>query len=106
MAQALGWSETPPDDLTAWAWRRPATTIVRSFRPEIVAAPGFRLKGDPSRQNAPGSIECSLDQLCTLQGLRTDYPFAGAAGKQLNLVGAILPPPWAAAILSPLLSST
>lgn len=105
MAEALNLGPEP-DDLTRWAWHRPATTIVRSFRPEIVAAPAYRTVGDPSRQNAPGSIECTPEQLCVLQGIRTDYPFQGSPSKKLSLIGAVLPPPWAAAILEPLISTT
>lgn len=102
MAEALDLGPRP-DDLTAWAWDRPATTVVRSFRPEVIAAPGYRTVGDPSRQNAPGSITVTPEQLCVLQGIRTDYPFQGAPSKRLSLIGAILPPPWAAAILAPLI---
>lgn len=102
MAEALDLGPEPDDD-TAWAWHRPATTVVRSFRPEVVAAPGYRTVGDPSRQNAPGSIVCTPEQLCVLQGIREDYPFAGSESKRLSLIGAVLPPPWAAAILEPLI---
>lgn len=105
MAEALDLGPEP-DDLTRWAWHRPATTIVRSFRPEIVAAPAYRTIGDPSRQNAPGSIECTPEQLCILQGIRPDYPFQGSDSKRLSLIGAILPPTWAAAILKPLITTT
>lgn len=106
MAEALGLTADDLEPLQRWALRRPATTIVRSFRPEIIAAPGYRTVGDPSRQNAPGSIEVTPEQMCVLQGLRTDYPFQGAESKRLSLIGAILPPPWAAAILRPLIDST
>ena len=102
MAEALDLGPEP-DDLTSWAWHRPATTVVRSFCPQVIAAPGYRQKGDPSRQNAPGSITVTPEQMCVLQGIRTDYPFQGSPSKIPNLIGAILPPPWAAAILSPLI---
>lgn len=105
MAEALELGPEP-DDLTRWAWHRPATTVVRSFRPEIIAAPGYRTVGDPSRQNAPGSIEVTPEQLCILQGIRPDYPFQGSESKRLSLIGAVLPPPWATAILRPLVTTT
>jgi len=117
MAAALGWgeaecvaanAEAPPaavnPDRSLWPLTRPSTTIVRSFRPDIAAAPGFRLPGDGPRQNTPGSIRLTPEQMCRVQGIRTDYPFtANGETKRLSLIGAILPPPWAAHILAPLL---
>lgn len=120
MAEALNWGASeciaanalapaPAIDpgRALWPLWRPATTIVRSFRPDIVATPGFRQSGDGPRQNQPGSIYVTPEQMCVLQGIRTDYPFvAPGATKRLSLIGAILPPPWAAAILEPLLDRT
>lgn len=100
MADGLGWHDPAPDDLTRWAWSRPATTVVRSFRPEVIAAPGYRLAGDGPRQNTPGSITVTPEQMCRLQDIRTDYPFRGSATKRRSLIGAILPPTWATAILA------
>lgn len=87
------------DQACLWPLNRPATTIVRSFRPDVIAAPGYRTIGDPSRQNMPGSVAVTHEEMCKLQGIRSDYPFQGNTGKKLSLTGAILPPPWAAAIL-------
>lgn len=90
------------DDLDAdqhWALARPATTVVRSFCPDVIAAPGYRLAGDGPRQNTPGSIRVTPEQMCVLQGVRPDYPFAGAKTKRLSLIGAFLPPAWGAAVL-------
>ena len=118
MAEALGWG---PDECRAanllapepahdpdralWPLHRPATTVVRSFRPDVIAAPGYRQAGDGPRQNTPGSIGVTDEQMCVLQGIRTDYPFtAKGANKRRSLIGAILPPPWAAAILGPLVA--
>lgn len=120
MAEALNWG---PDecrshnllapapahdpDRALWPLRRPSTTIVRSFRPDVVAAPGYRQAGDGPRQNTPGSIGITPEQMCTLQGIRTDYPFtASGQTKRLSLIGAVLPPPWAAAILGPLVDGS
>jgi DNA (cytosine-5)-methyltransferase 1 len=117
-ADALGWG---PDecreanllaplpahdaDRALWPLHRPATTVVRSFRPDVIAAPGYRQAGDGPRQNQPGSIGVTPEQMCALQGIRKDYPFtAKGATKRLSLIGAVLPPPWAAAILRPLLT--
>jgi DNA (cytosine-5)-methyltransferase 1 len=101
MASALDLGPRP-DDLTAWAWDRPATTVVRTFCPEVISAPGYRRKGDPPRQRTPGSITCTHEQMCILQGVRPDYPFAGGTSKRGSLIGAMLPPPWAVAILGTL----
>lgn len=116
MAEALGWGpeecrahnlnapEPAHDpDRALWPLHRPATTVVRSFRPDVIASPGYRQAGDGPRQNQPGSIGVTDEQMCVLQGIRTDYPFtANGANKRRSLIGAILPPPWAAAILGPL----
>lgn len=118
MADALNWDEdacrlhnlNAPEpahdpDKALWPLGRPATTVVRSFRPDVIAAPGYRQAGDGPRQNTPGSIGVTPEQMCILQGIRTDYPFSGSPTKQGSLIGAILPPPWAAAILAPLVDS-
>lgn len=116
MAEALGWGpeecreanlrapEPAHDpDRALWPLHRPATTVVRSFRPDVIASPGYRQAGDGPRQNQPGSIGVTPEQMATLQGIRPDYPFtAKGETKRLSLIGAILPPPWAAAILGPL----
>lgn len=105
MADALG---LDPDDLDAgqsWALERPATTVVRSFRPDVIAAPGWRGPGDGPRQNAPGSITVTTDQLRALQGVRGDFPVVASRTKTWSILGAFLPPPWAAAILRPLIEA-
>jgi DNA (cytosine-5)-methyltransferase 1 len=118
MAQALDWSaedciaankrageKAYDPTLAMWPLSRPATTVVRSFRPDVIAAPGYRTLGSASRQNAPGSVAVTPEEMCILQGIRTDYPFtAPSAGKKLSLIGAVLPPTWAAQILRPLIS--
>lgn len=118
MAQALGWG---PDECRAanlrapapahdadralWPLHRPATTVVRSFRPDVIASPGYRQAGDGPRQNQAGSIGVTPEEMCVLQGIRPDYPFtAKGETKRLSLIGAVLPPPWAAAILRPLIA--
>lgn len=100
MADALGWTASDLLPEERWALSRPATTVVRSFRPDVIAAPGWRVKGDAPRQDTPGSIQVTEEQMCILQSVRPDYPFQGPRTKRLSLIGAFLPPPWAAAILS------
>lgn len=100
MAEALGLQAADLEDGQEWALTRPATTVVRSFCPDVIAAPGYRLAGDGPRQNTPGSIKVTPEQMCVLQGVRPDYPFAGAKTKRLSLIGAFLPPAWGAAVLA------
>lgn len=81
-----------------WVFERPATTVVGQFRPDIIAAPGFRK--DVSRQNAAGSVRVSVQDVATLQGFRTDYPWQGPRTKQHEQVGNAVPPPLAAHVLA------
>lgn len=118
MAEALGWDaeDCRAHNLLApggaqdaekalWPLGRPATTVVRSFRPDVLAPPGYRGFGAPPRQRTPGAVAITADEMCVLQGIRTDYPFQGPETKRRSLIGAILPPPWGAAILAPLIAS-
>lgn len=81
-----------------WVFERPATTVVSQFRPDIIAAPGFRK--DVSRQNAAGSVRVTVQDVATLQGFRTDYPWQGPKTKQHEQVGNAVPPPLAAHVLA------
>lgn len=101
MAQAL------PDRLPAdhWGHRRPATTIVSSFRPDIVRGPGYRKAGDGPCQNAPGATPVSVSEAGVLQGFRADYPWQGTEAKQRQQIGNAVPPPLAAAVVRSLVGS-
>lgn len=81
-----------------WAAERPATTVVGSFKPEVIAAPGYRT--DISRQDAPGSVSVSVSEAGVLQSFRDDYPWQGSKGKQFEQVGNAIPPLLAAHVLS------
>ena len=81
-----------------WVFERPATTVVGQFRPDIIAAPGFRK--DVSRQNAAGSVCVTVQDAATLQGFRPDYPWQGPRTKQHEQVGNAVPPPLAAHVLA------
>lgn len=89
----------------AWAYGRPATTIVGSFSPDTVAAPGWRTAGDGPRQNAPGSIKITPQEALTLQSFRSDYPVQGSRTKQFEQIGNAVPPLLAAHVLSALTGS-
>lgn len=73
-----------------WCYNRPPTTIVGSFKPEIVAAPGYRTT--VSRQNAPGSVRVTVEEAGVLQSFPADYPWQGAKGKQFLQAGNAVPP--------------
>jgi DNA (cytosine-5)-methyltransferase 1 len=82
--------EGPAPELPEWAFNRPSTTIVGSFKPEIVAAPGYRTT--VSRQNAPNSVRVSVHEAGILQSFPADYPWQGAKGKQFLQCGNAVPP--------------
>ena len=91
-SQTAGWS------LPDWCFNRPSTTIVGSFKPEIVAAPGYRTT--VSRQNAPDSVRVTVHEAGVLQSFPADYPWQGAKGKQYLQAGNAVPPLLAAHALA------
>ena len=91
-----GEGEAP--DLPDWTFNRPSTTIVGSFKPEVVAAPGYRTT--ISRQNAPDSVRVTVHEAGVLQSFPADYPWQGAKGKQFLQAGNAVPPGLALPALS------
>lgn len=75
-----------------WVFNRPSTTIVGSFRPDIVAAPGYRKAGDGPRQNQPGSVQVTLEQAAALQSFPAGFRFEGSVNKRFLQVGNAVPP--------------
>ncbi len=83
-----------------WVFERPSTTVVGSFRPDVIAAPGYRI--DISRQNAPGSVRVDVWEAAVLQSFRADYPWQGSRTKRYEQVGNAVPPRLAAHVLAAL----
>lgn len=81
-----------------WVSERPATTIVGSFKPEIVAAPGYRTT--VSRQNAEGSVRVTPEEAAVLQSFPFDYQWRGSKTKVFQQIGNAVPPRLAEAVLS------
>lgn len=73
-----------------WCFNRPATTVVGSFRPDVIAAPGYRTT--VSRQNAPNSVRVTVAEAGVLQSFPADYPWQGTQGKQYLQCGNAVPP--------------
>lgn len=94
------WVPNPavPGD-TSWAFERPSPTIVGSFAPDVVAAPGYRKAGDGPRQTQPGSIRVTVQEAGVLQSFPEDYPWTGSKTKQYEQCGNAIPPFLAEAIL-------
>lgn len=82
-----------------WAYMRPSTTVVGTFRPEVIAGPGFRKAGDGPRQSAAGSVTTTVDERKALCGFPASHEFHGAKGKIDLQLGNCVPPPVASAVL-------
>jgi DNA (cytosine-5)-methyltransferase 1 len=95
----------PADTITGkgtayWAYDRPATTVVGSFRPDIISGPGYRTT--TSRQNAEGSVRVTVSEAGILQSFPADYPWQGSRSNQYEQVGNAVPPRLAAHVLASL----
>jgi DNA (cytosine-5)-methyltransferase 1 len=81
----------------SWTDRRPSPTVVGSFAPDVIAAPGYRRAGDPPRQRTPGSVRVTVAEAGVLQSFGRDHPWSGTKGRQHQQVGDAMPPLLAAA---------
>lgn len=86
-----------------WTHERPATTVVGSFRPDVIAAPGWRGPGDGPRQDADGSVRVTVAQAACLQSFPPWWPWSGSKTSRYRQVGNAVPPLLAAAVLAPVL---
>ena len=107
MAQALNWTpgdcfarnqQAPAparceygDSRFLWPMHRPSVTVVGSFAPEVMAAPGYRSTGDGPRQNAKGSVVTTLAERLTLQQMPQTWLVAGSKSKADLQVGNSCP---------------
>jgi DNA (cytosine-5)-methyltransferase 1 len=73
-----------------WTRERHATTVVGSFNPDVIAAPGYRTT--ISRQDAPDSVKVTIAEAAVLQSFRPDYPWQGSRTKQFEQIGNAVPP--------------
>lgn len=85
------------DDLPQWAHERPSTTIVGSFKPQVIAAPGYRTT--VSRQNAPNSVIVSPMEAGLLQDFPLHFQWVGSNTTKFRQIGNAIPVNLAKAIL-------
>jgi len=95
LQQALGWDVVDSEE---WWVHRPSTTIVGSFRPDIVAGPGVDLT--VPRQNRKGSVQITEQEGLILQTFDRNYPVQGSKTKRWQQIGNAVPPLLAAHVLS------
>lgn len=94
---------TPNGGDASWVDERPSPTIVGSFRPEIVAAPGWRKAGDGPRQSQSGSVAVTVTEAAVLQSFPRDFIWCGGKSKQYEQVGNAWPPLFAIAVIAALI---
>jgi DNA (cytosine-5)-methyltransferase 1 len=83
-----------------WVAERPATTVCGR---DQIARPGHRDRStNGESQFAVDSVRVSVVEAAILQGIRPDYPFQGTKTKQFELVGNLVCPPVAAAVVGAL----
>lgn len=102
LSAATGTAYCADDREKQWVFSRPSTTVVGSFRPDVIASPGYRTKSP--RQDAAGSVRVTVQQAGVLQGFSADYPWAGSRTKQYEQVGNAVPPLMAEKVVETLLS--
>jgi DNA (cytosine-5)-methyltransferase 1 len=94
-ADALGWAPDGSEFTT-----RPATTVVGSFGADVIAGPGYRTAGGPSRQNAPGSAKVTHEERLILQGFPKNWALRGFKTSIDRQLGNACPPPLLQAVIT------
>ena len=84
----------------AWAWDRPATTVVGSFGADVIAGPGYRTTGGASRQNAQGSVKVSHADRLILQAFPTNWKLKGSKTSIDRQLGNACPPALLQAVIT------
>lgn len=102
------WIPTPADptsevSIHGWVEQRPATTVVGTFAPDVMAAPGYRTT--VSRQKAPGSVRITVTEAGVLQGFPADWKWPEKKGKAYLAAGNAVCPPVQKAITESLIAS-
>lgn len=95
-----GKNATITDDIRRWVTERPATTIVGSFEPDIVAPPTYRQAGDGPRQNQPGAVKITEAEALVLQSFPPDWPLQGPKTARFLQIGNAVPPRLAMHVLA------
>jgi DNA (cytosine-5)-methyltransferase 1 len=88
----------PADALPEWCYERPATVVVGSFCPDVIAVPGYRTT--VSRQNAAGNVRLLIQDAGLLQSFPAEHPWQGSKGKKFLQAGNAVPPLMARAALT------
>ena len=78
---------------------RPATTVVASHSPHMLAAPGWRYDPAQHRQDADGSVRITPAQAGILQSFPPDYPWRGTVDQRFTQIGNAIPPLLAKAVI-------
>jgi DNA (cytosine-5)-methyltransferase 1 len=88
-----------------WTTERPATTLVGTFDPHLVRAPGHTaVRGEAGHhdglhsQTKPGAVRVTIEEAALLQSYPAGFTFAGSKTKQFLQVGNAVPPLLAEAI--------
>lgn len=87
----------------SWVHDRPATTVCGDPR---IGRPGHKDRDGGESQFGAGSTRVTVAEAGVLQGFPADYPWQGTKTARYRQVGDAVPPPLAAAVVAPLLSTS